>query len=107
MQKRDFSNSKLPKITYNNDTPSSKLYSLTGLRVFQAKFMEDLRYPRQQLKLGQTAPSNNQNSNTIPLSKPLELKDNFTGKNKINEAYPQLAKTIDVKNKDDAASRVK
>ena len=50
MQKRDLSTNKLPKITANDSTLSSKLYNLTGLRIFQAKFMEELRCPRPQQK---------------------------------------------------------
>lgn len=51
MLKRELSNNKLPKIPPTDSTLSSKLYSLTGLRIFQAKFMDELRYPR-------TKPSN-------------------------------------------------
>ncbi len=51
MQKRDSSYNKLPRISANDSTLSSKLYNLTGLRIFQAKFMEDLRNPRPQTKL--------------------------------------------------------
>lgn len=46
MLRRELSANKLPKIPPNDSTLSSKLYSLTGLRIFQAKFMDDLRYPR-------------------------------------------------------------
>ncbi len=59
MQKRDQSIHKLPKIAPSEETLSSKLYSLTGLRIFQAKFMEELRYPRQHLKLNQMNHANN------------------------------------------------
>jgi len=59
MQKRDLSTHKLPKIAQTEETLSSKLYSLTGLRIFQAKFMEELRYPRQHLKFSQISQSNN------------------------------------------------
>lgn len=59
MQKRDLSTNKLPKIPANDTTLSSKLYSLTGLRIFQAKFMEELRYPRPPQKNQQTHQVNN------------------------------------------------
>jgi len=50
MIKRDHSQNKLPKLANSDSTLSSKLYSLTGLRIFQAKFMEDLRQPKNNQK---------------------------------------------------------
>lgn len=86
MQKRDLSTNKLPKIPVNDTTLSSKLYSLTGLRIFQAKFMEELRYPRPPQKNQQTLQVNNENfANTMPM-KPTPIYDGFTGKDKHNES---------------------
>lgn len=86
MLKRDLSTNKLPKIPANDTTLSSKLYSLTGLRIFQAKFMEELRYPRPPQKNQQPYQANNENfANTMP-SKPGPTYDGFTGKDKSNES---------------------
>lgn len=86
MQKRDLSTNKLPKIPANDTTLSSKLYSLTGLRIFQAKFMEELRYPRPPQKNQQIHQVNNENfANTMP-TKPAPIYDGFTGKDKYNES---------------------
>lgn len=86
MQKRDLSSNKLPKIPANDTTLSSKLYSLTGLRIFQAKFMEELRCPRPPQKNQQTYQASNENfGHTMP-TKPAPIYDGFTGKDKLNES---------------------
>lgn len=57
MLKREVTASKLPKLPSTDSSLSSKLYSLTGLRMFQSKFIEDLK------------PSKNQNNLLLAASK--------------------------------------
>lgn len=71
MQKRDSSNKKLPKIAPVDDTISSKLFSLTGLRIFQAKFMEDLRHPKNSQNNMQTLGPYSENASQLIPSKSL------------------------------------
>jgi hypothetical protein len=85
MQKRDFSTNKLPKIPVTDSTLSSKLYSLTGLRIFQAKFMEDLRYPRPNPKTTNPPTPNNENNTQNAPGKLVLGQDGFTGKDRTNE----------------------
>jgi ubiquitin C-terminal hydrolase len=85
MQKRDFSTNKLPKIPVTDSTLSSKLYSLTGLRIFQAKFMEDLRYPRPNPKTTNPPTPNNENNTQNAPGKLVLGQDGFTGKDRANE----------------------
>jgi len=71
MQKRDSSNKKLPKIAAGDDSISSKLFSLTGLRIFQAKFMEDLRHPRPSQNNLLTVGIQSENTSQVGIQKPL------------------------------------
>lgn len=71
MLKRDSSNKKLPKIPAGDDSISSKLFSLTGLRIFQAKFMEDLRHPKSSQNHMQPVAISSENSSQIVMQKPV------------------------------------
>lgn len=86
MLKRELSVNKLPKLPSGDSTLSSKLYSLTGLRMFQAKFMEDLRYPRPPPKSTLIPNSNaNENATQTAPGKLVLAQEGFTGKDKANE----------------------
>jgi hypothetical protein len=80
MLKRELSGRKLPKITPTDSTLSSKLYSLTGLRIFQAKFMDDLRYPKPK-PTANTLTLNENATNQPPKVVPQE---GFSGKDRGN-----------------------
>jgi hypothetical protein len=85
MLKRELSGQKLPKLPPPGDsTLSSKLYSLTGLRIFQAKFMDDLRHPRPKPNI---ASSQNANENGQIGAGKLVLGqgEGFSGKDRANE----------------------
>jgi hypothetical protein len=70
MLKRDSSNKKLPKIPAADDSISSKLFSLTGLRIFQAKFMEDLRHPKSSLNTMQPLAIHSENPSQVKMQRP-------------------------------------
>lgn len=81
MLKRELSGRKLPKNAPTDSTLSSKLYSLTGLRIFQAKFMDELRYPKPKPTTN-TLQLNENAANQAPKIVPQE---SFSGKDRGNE----------------------
>lgn len=99
MQKREFSTNKLPKIPTTDSTLSSKLYSLTGLRIFQAKFMDDLRYPRPPPKPVNTI--NNENAAQTVAGKLVLGQDGFSGKDKANEVKQERGREGDSRVRED------
>lgn len=101
MQKREHSAHKLPRIPSGDGSLSSKLFNLTGLRVFQAKFMADIKTP----------PASRQPENKNP---PTPVKapptNQFTGQDTLNQmpstplklektSAPELKKVAKVKTK--------
>ena len=77
MQKRDLSVQKLPRLGGGDGNLSSKLFNMTGLRVFPAKFMQDLKAGR---------PASKHQENKIPIT-PLKKTPNqlFTGQDTTNQ----------------------
>ena len=94
MQKRELSVQKLPRLPNSEGTLSSKLFSLTGLRIFKAKFIEDLKQPKPTSKLHLHAQEKSENMVTTV---PPPTTGMFTGKDKINQVPPDPPTSIKVK----------